>query len=651
MIERMEKICIYSLREQATAIMEEIFKCGAIQLERAQSMIPEDVEKILQKGKSLDLSREEMLAERIGDCISSLKKFGDKRGILYKRPVISYEELTSEKLLTDSIAACEAVEAITDKLERLGERRKTISFRESSLLPWESFELPVKGLNTRSTGIIFYILQEPRTIEDIYSIAGEQDLPLHAELISQKQEHQYIAVIFHKSREREVRESIGSLGAGEFSASDMAEAETFADRIASCRSELEDVEKVIRENEGELEKLASHRELLERASDALTIRIQYMSGRENFVNTEKVSIITGWVPASKKEEIKDRLEKYGCCCEYREAEDGEKPPVLMKNNRIVAPFGAITEMYSLPDPRSIDTNWAIGLFFFIFFGMMLSDAGYGLVLIVAGFCGAAFLDIGDGAKRLLKMLGICGISTMFWGALYGSWFGDVIPVVSETFFGRNVSIPQLLDPLEQPMTVLILSCILGVIHLFTGMGIKAYIMIRRGDIWGAVFDVGFWYMLLGGLLLLLAPSPWNTAGMVTAAAGAAGLVLTQGRHRPKLIGKVTSGVMSLYGITGYFSDVLSYSRILALGLATGVVASVVNIMASMAGGGIVGAVLFVIIFAAGHMLNLGINALGAYVHAARLQYVEFFGKYYESGGRKFEPLEIKTKYVRVMGEK
>ena len=651
MIERMEKIYIYSLREQTTAIMEEILKSGSIQLERAQSMIPEDVEKIMQKGKSPDLSREERLAERIGECISSLKKFGDKRGILYKRPVISYEKLKSEKLLTDSIAACEAIEAVTDRLKLLEERRKSISFRESSLLPWESFELSAKELSTHSTDIVFYILQEPRTMEDICRIAGEMQLPLHAEPVSRQQERQYIAVIFHKSCEKEVRRVMGSLGAGEFSAGDMDETETFADRIELCRSELEAVENDIRENERELEKLASRREILERASDALKIRIQYMSGRENFMNTESVSIITGWAPVSSKADINGRLEKYVCCCQYREAGDEEKPPVLIKNNKAVAPFGAITEMYSLPDPHSIDTNWAIGLFFFIFFGMMLSDAGYGLMLLTAGFCGAAFLDIGDGAKRLMRMLGICGISTMFWGIIYGSWFGDVIPVVSETFFGRTVSMPQLLDPLKQPMTVLILSCVLGVIHLFTGMGIKAYIMIRRGDIWGAVFDVGFWYMLLGGLLLLLAPSPWNTAGTAAAAAGAAGLVLTQGRHKPKLLGKITSGVMSLYGITGYFSDVLSYSRILALGLATGVVASVVNIMASMAGGGILGAVLFVVIFTAGHMLNLGINALGAYVHSARLQYVEFFGQYYESGGRKFQPLEIKTKYVRVMGEK
>ena len=175
-------------------------------------------------------------------------------------------------------------------------------------------------------------------------------------------------------------------------------------------------------------------------------------------------------------------------------------------------------------------------------------------------------------------------------------------------------------------------------------------MIKRGDLWGAVFDVGFWYILLIGLPFLLAPEPWGTAGKIMSLAGAAGLVLTQGRSKPTILGKLTSGVISLYGVTGYFSDILSYSRILALGLATGVVGSVVNIMGTLTGGNIWGAILFLMIFAAGHLLNLGINALGAYVHSARLQYVEFFGKYYESGGHKFDPLRIETEYVKVTEE-
>ena len=624
-------------------------KCASLQPEPPQSMLSEDYDQILKQGKSRGPSSEESLYERMAECISVLKQHGDKRGIFYKRPLVSYEKLTSEEILAESVSLCEAVEAVADRLSRLDIKIKEAEFRENSLIPWEDFELPFETTCTESSRIAFYILREPRSLEDVIDAAARKDMPLHAEEVMEEKDRHYIAVLFHRNCERTVKEIMASFGAGEFLPEDMTG--TAAYNIAACREETKNAEKEISHCHRELENLAQERNTLETAYDGLKIKLQCMEEQQETLNTQQVSVMTGWIPVSEKERFEKSLERYDCYCEYESPESSDEPPVLMRNNRLVEPFGAITEMYSLPDPRSIDTNWAIGLFFFVFFGMMLSDAGYGLVLMAAGFCGAAFLDVGEGAKRLMKMIGICGVSTVFWGALYGSWFGDMIPVVSQTFFGRSVYIPQLIDPLSQPMTVLVLSCVLGVIHLFTGMGIKAYIMIRRGDKWGALFDVGFWYMLLGGLLLLLAPEPFDTAGLVSAAAGAAGLVLTQGRHKPKLAGKIISGVMSLYGITGYFSDVLSYSRILALGLATGVVASVVNIMASMAGGGVIGMLLFAVIFVAGHMLNLGINALGAYVHAARLQYVEFFGKYYEGGGRKFKPLKIDTKYVRVMGER
>ena len=150
MIEKMEKVYIYSLKEQTTGIMEEVLKCGVLQPEKTESMVPEDAEGILKKGKSLDLSREEALLERIGNSISSLKNFGNKRGILYKRPVIAYDRLKSEKVLTDSIAACEKVEAVTGRLERLVKRQEGLSFEESSLIPWEAFELPAEELRTES---------------------------------------------------------------------------------------------------------------------------------------------------------------------------------------------------------------------------------------------------------------------------------------------------------------------------------------------------------------------------------------------------------------------------------------------------------------------------------------------------------------------
>ena len=649
MIEKMEKIYIYSLKDHTAGIMEDIIRCGVVQPEQTRSMLSEDTAEALAPGEEHDLSREENLLQRIRDSISALERFGGKRGILHKRPVVSYGELTDEKLLTDSISLCRETEKVIGRINELDKQMRSVRFRAESLMPWEGFDLPVDNMGTVCTDIMFCMLPEPVKPGDVCMSAVERGLAVHAEEVSAEKGSCYAAVLFLKQDEKDVRSVIGGLGGRLFSFEEMSG--TFADNTEKCRAELEELEKTAGQEESALEQLASGKALLETASDALQLRIAYLSGQENFMNTEKVSIITGWIPASRRAELDEKLRNHQCFCEYEPPEPGEDPPVLMKNSRLVEPFGTVTEMYSLPNPYSIDTNWAIGLFFFIFFGMMLSDAGYGLVLLAGGFAGARFLDVGDGARRLLRMTGICGISTMFWGAVYGSWFGDAIPAVAETFFGKTAEIPKLIDPLNQPMTVLILSCVLGAAHLFTGMGIKAYIMIKRGDKRGALFDVGLWYILLAGMPLLLVPEPWNTAGAVMAIAGALGLVLTQGRHRPKLAGKIISGVTSLYGITGYFSDVLSYSRILALGLATGVVASVVNIMGTMAGGGIAGAMLFAAVFVFGHLLNLGINALGAYVHSARLQYVEFFGKYYEGGGRKFDPLKIETKYVRVLEEK
>lgn len=649
MIERMEKLFIYSMKDQTDAVMEAVLRCGVIQPMQTQSEVPDDMSQYLNECQIPDISHEENFLSRIEQGISSLKKYGMGRSIFGRRPVMAYHELTRYEIISDGIEICDRIEKAESRIAGLKSRLSKAVFTEASLLPWESFDMPVEKCKTAVTDTAFYIFRGKQMPDNIDMALAENGIAAYRETVCQDEETFYTAVMFHRKNESTVRETVEQAGATLFSVKDMKG--TFAENIEKCRREIKSVTEELDIREKELAGISREMKALEKASDALKVRIQNMSGREDFLSTEKVNIITGWIPESKKGAVSTMLSEYNCFCRYEKPAPDEEYPVLMKNSKLVKPFGTITEMYSLPDPHSIDTNWAIGLFFFIFFGMMLSDAGYGIVLILGGFLGAKLLDISDGAVRFFRMIGICGISTVFWGAVYGSWFGDAIPTAAEMFFHRQIDIPYLIDPLSQPMTVLILACVLGIIHLFTGMGIKAYIMIKRGDRWGALFDVGFWYMLLTGLLMLVAPGMWKKAGYVLAIVGAAGLVFTQGRHKPKLAGKITAGVMSLYNITGYFSDVLSYSRILALGLATGVVASVVNIMASMAGNGITGIILFIIVFTAGHILNLGINALGAYVHSARLQYVEFFGKYYEGGGRKFEPLRIKTKYVRVTEDK
>ena len=277
--------------------------------------------------------------------------------------------------------------------------------------------------------------------------------------------------------------------------------------------------------------------------------------------------------------------------------------------------------------------------------MMLSDAGYGLLLAIGGFLVLKFTNIRGSMRNMVKMFAICGISTVVWGFLFGTFFGDAVGVISSTFFNSSLTLPPLwFDPVSDPITLLIVSFAVGFIHIMVGLGLKMFMLIRDGHYFSAIFDVGCWMLLLAGIPVVLFNAP---AGIAFIAVGAVGLILTQGRDKKGIVGKIIGGVGSLYGITGYMSDILSYSRILALGLSAGVIGSVFNKLGSLGGPNIIGVILFIVIFAIGHLLNLALSTLSAYVHASRLQFIEFFSKFYESGGRKFDEFGIQLKYTEL----
>jgi V/A-type H+-transporting ATPase subunit I len=323
--------------------------------------------------------------------------------------------------------------------------------------------------------------------------------------------------------------------------------------------------------------------------------------------------------------------------DFEDPAEDDDIPVALSNPRLVQPFEIVTELYSLPDPREIDPNVYMAPFYFVFFGMMVSDAAYGLVLSLLSALALWKLKLAGMGKKLVELLFLCGISTFIWGIIFGSWFGDLIKVK-----------PLWLNPLDNPMAVLYLSFAMGLVQIYTGIVLSAYKNIRKGKVADALMDQGLWLVFLTGLIMLAFPGTVGVAKYV-ALVGAMGLVLTQGRTQRSIIKKFTSGLLSLYNVTSYLSDVLSYSRLLALGLATGVIATVINTMAKMLGVNIIGYIAMVIIMAGGHLFNIAVNALGAYVHSSRLQYIEFFGKFYEGGGRAFDPLRMKTEYLDIEG--
>ncbi|MCQ2609486.1 MAG: V-type ATP synthase subunit I, partial [Lachnospiraceae bacterium] len=395
--------------------------------------------------------------------------------------------------------------------------------------------------------------------------------------------------------------------------------------------------------------------------------------------TDNAYFIEGYVPSKYASDLVKKIEaSTKAYVELTDPTEEDDVPVCLQNGFFADPMETVVDSYSLPSRTEFDPSKILSLFYYIFFGMMLSDAGYGLLIVI----GTAVVllkakNMKPDSKKLIKLFFYSGISTVVWGVLFGSFFGDSVDIIAHVFFKvpaeQQVLVPFLkslhvywFEPVREPMRLLVFAFILGIIHLFTGLFLKFYILVKQGLIKDAIYDVVSWFMfvaggiccLLGmdmvtnmlGLSFTLPKNVTTIAGIVTAL-GALIVVLTGGRESKNWFKRLLKGAYAAYGVTGWLSDILSYSRILALGLATGVIAQVFNKMGSMVQIPFVGAIIFILVFVVGHVLNLGINILGAYVHTNRLQFVEFFGKFYEGGGKKYTPFTEDTKFFHVKEEK
>ena len=409
----------------------------------------------------------------------------------------------------------------------------------------------------------------------------------------------------------------------------------------------DDIEKIL----AEIRELAQRKDHIEDYEDILTVELDKKRTRSKLLKTKKTFYLEGWVPEGKVEAVKNLLETNECYFEFRDPEEGEEVPVLLKTPKLLKPVEAITEMYSLPAYGTFDPTSIFALWYICFFGMMFSDACYGLLMIIVLGVVLKKYNLEGTMYKMVKLLFYCGISTAFWGVMFGGYFGNLFTVIADTFFGKTFKIPPLwFDPLDDPLKLLIISIALGVAHLFLGLAIQGYIYLKDGKVVDFICDIVLWYTTIIGLFL------WIGGGMLGGAApvigkwmsiiSIVGLALTGGRNR-KGAGKAIGGFSNVYNITSWLSDILSYARILALGLATGAIAQVVNTMGALAGGGIKGAIVFLLVFLFGHLLNFAINVLGAFIHSARLQFVEFFGKFYVDGGEAFDPLRKNTKYIKI----
>ena len=579
-----------------------------------------------------------------------------------------YEELAGRREEIQKTAE-RLLELSKEIQERKAELPK-LHRRREALTPWMEFDLPLDFSGTKTTAAFAGAIPreisreelERSVLEEAAAEAGAREVPAQISVVSVSKEQTCFFVVCAAQDGPLMDLALKKLG--------FIRAPLSSEIPAVQNRKLEEeIRRLGEENaraEEEIRSMAKEREKLKFLADYYAMREEKYQVLSKLAQSRSVFLITGFVPARDAGNLERGLtSRYPVYVEFTDPDEEEDVPVLLQNNKFAEPVEGIVESYSLPGKGEMDPTAITAPFYFVLFGLMLSDAAYGLIMVFGcAYCLKKFKNMEPGMRKTLKMFLYSGISTTFWGVLFGSFFGDAVNVIATTFFDRpDIRLaPLWFEPVAMPMKMLVFSFAFGIVHLFAGLGAKLYSCIKSGHILDGIYDAVFWYLLVGGAIVYILTIDMFTemfelgftlpasVGNVAAAAalvGLVGIILTNGRESKNWGKRIAKGLYGAYGITSYLSDILSYSRLLALGLATSVISTVFNQMGSMLGNSIPGMILFILVFVIGHALNLAINAMGAYVHTNRLQFVEFFGKFYEGGGRKFSPFAIHTKYFKV----
>lgn len=647
-IVKMKGLRLLAMRSDREALLELLQGMGCVEIDEPdqdpqtwQGLLSQLGSQTLSRpdGQALSQAREDLQAAQ--RALAVLKRHGDKgRGLLAPRP-----RLTRQQLFDGEEQGKQAVQQVLEadrQLAALEAQHSKLLTQRAALAPWLELNIPLDTASTQEMVVQFGTVTAGVELEQVQrAVEGASELAQLTQA-SVDRDVRYCLLVCHTSAQEEVLQALRDFGWSRMNLSGWTgTAKENDQRIAQ---ELEQNEQESAQAEQQLAQLTSLAEPIRQAADRASVRINREEGRSRLLDTEKTFLLEGWVPEENWPQLESQMKNYPCAWELRDPTEEEYPkvPVKLKNNWFTRPLSMVTEMYSLPAYNGLDPNPLMAPFFILFYGIMMADMGYGLLMMIASVVVLKKSRPRAGMHNFFALLGLCGVSTFIMGAVTGGFFGDFIPQLLKLINPESTFVwfwPTLFTPLEDTMMILVGAMALGFVQILVGMAISFVKKLRRGQVMDAIWEEVTWWVVFAGLALAIL-GVTNLVIILGGVMVVAGPILTE-----KGFGKITGIFGSLYNhVTGYFGDILSYSRLMALMLAGSVIAQVFNTLGAIPGN----VVIFIIISMLGNALNFALNLLGCYVHDLRLQCLEYFNKFYEDGGKPFRPMKLDTNYYDVV---